>query len=229
MFGHARGAFTGAVSDRAGLVEEADGGTLFLDEVADLSARAQAKLLRVVQQQEVRRVGETFSRKIEVRLVSAANRDLRNECEQGRFRQDLLYRLDVIRVHIPSLRERPEDIPALTGLLCGERLPASEPPLSSRSAARLRSQSVGLRSRVLRSLGGQFAHQDEDLGQGWTWRGPDDSSRLPCLRDLPRAFLIALPMPRKYSLSTLLPSTLAAAPANDAFGQICHRISNSEY
>ena len=114
LFGHARGAFTGAVSDRAGLVEEADGGTLFLDEVADLSARAQAKLLRVVQQQEVRRVGETFSRKIEVRLVSAANRDLRGECEQGRFRQDLLYRLDVIRVRIPSLRERPEDIPALT-------------------------------------------------------------------------------------------------------------------
>jgi transcriptional regulator with PAS, ATPase and Fis domain len=114
LFGHARGAFTGAVADRAGLVEDADGGTLFLDEVADLSARAQAKLLRVVQQQEVRRVGETFTRKIDVRFVSAANRDLRAECEQGRFRQDLLYRLDVIRIRIPPLRERPEDIPALT-------------------------------------------------------------------------------------------------------------------
>ena len=113
LFGHARGAFTGAVSDRPGLVEEADGGTLFLDEVADLSARAQAKLLRVVQQQELRRIGETFARKVDVRFVSAANRDLRLESEQGRFRQDLLYRLDVIRIRIPPLRERPEDVPVL--------------------------------------------------------------------------------------------------------------------
>ncbi len=113
LFGHARGAFTGAVSDRAGLVEEADGGTLFLDEVADLSARAQAKLLRVVQQQELRRIGETFARRVDVRFVCAANRDLRLESEQGRFRQDLLYRLDVIRIRIPPLRERPEDVPVL--------------------------------------------------------------------------------------------------------------------
>jgi DNA-binding NtrC family response regulator len=113
LFGHARGAFTGAVHDRTGLVEEADGGTLFLDEVVDLSARAQAKLLRVLQQQEVRRVGESFSRKVDVRFVSAANRDLRREGEQGRFRQDLLYRLDVIRIRIPPLRERPEDIAPL--------------------------------------------------------------------------------------------------------------------
>jgi transcriptional regulator with PAS, ATPase and Fis domain len=113
LFGHARGAFTGAVHDRAGLVEEADGGTLFLDEVADLSARAQAKLLRVVQQQEVRRVGETFSRKVDVRFVSAANRDLRQEGEAGRFRQDLRYRLEVIRIRIPPLRERPEDVAPL--------------------------------------------------------------------------------------------------------------------
>jgi len=113
LFGHVRGAFTGAVIDRGGLVEDADGGTLFLDEVADLSARAQAKLLRVVQQQEVRRIGETFSRKVDVRFVSAANRDLRSEAAHGRFRSDLLYRLDVIRIHIPALRERPEDIPLL--------------------------------------------------------------------------------------------------------------------
>jgi transcriptional regulator with PAS, ATPase and Fis domain len=113
LFGHTRGAFTGAVSDRAGLIEEADGGTLFLDEVADLSPRAQAKLLRVVQQQEIRRIGETFSRTVDVRFVSAANRDLRVEGEEGRFRQDLRYRLDVIRIRIPPLKERPEDIPLL--------------------------------------------------------------------------------------------------------------------
>ena len=79
----------------------------------DLSPRAQAKLLRVLQQQEVRRVGESFSRKVDVRIVSAVNRDLRAESEAGRFRQDLLYRLDVIRVRVPPLRERPEDIPVL--------------------------------------------------------------------------------------------------------------------
>jgi DNA-binding NtrC family response regulator/tetratricopeptide (TPR) repeat protein len=113
LFGHARGAFSGAVVDRAGLFEEADGGTLLLDEVADLSARAQAKLLRALQQQEVRRVGESFSRKVDVRIVAAANRDMRAEAAVGRFRQDLLYRLDVVRIHIPPLRERPADIPIL--------------------------------------------------------------------------------------------------------------------
>jgi DNA-binding NtrC family response regulator len=113
LFGHARGAFTGALTERAGMVEEADGGTLFLDEVADLSPRAQAKLLRVLQQQEVRRVGESFSRKVDVRIVSAVNRDMRAEAAVGRFRQDLLYRLDVIRIRVPPLRERPEDIPLL--------------------------------------------------------------------------------------------------------------------
>jgi DNA-binding NtrC family response regulator len=113
LFGHARGAFSGAVVDRIGLFEEADGGTLLLDEAADLSARAQAKLLRVIQQQEVRRVGESFVRKIDVRIVAAANRDMRAEAAAGRFRQDLLYRLDVVRIQVPPLRERPADIPVL--------------------------------------------------------------------------------------------------------------------
>jgi DNA-binding NtrC family response regulator len=113
LFGHMRGAFTGAVVDRPGLFEQADGGTLFLDEVADLSPRAQAKLLRVVQQQEVRRVGASFSRKVDVRIVSAANRDMRAAVTEGRFRQDLLYRLDVVRIHVPPLRDRPEDVVVL--------------------------------------------------------------------------------------------------------------------
>jgi DNA-binding NtrC family response regulator len=113
LFGHARGAFTGAVADRPGLFEDANGGTLFLDEVADLSARAQATLLRVLQQQEVRRVGETFSRPVDVRIIAAANRELREEAAAGRFRQDLLYRLDVIHLTIPPLRDRPDDIAPL--------------------------------------------------------------------------------------------------------------------
>ena len=113
LFGHARGAFTGAVADRPGLFEEASDGTVFLDELPDLSPRGQAKLLRVLQQQEVRRVGETFTRKIDVRLVTATNRDMKAEVTDGRFRQDLLYRLDVIRIRIPPLRERPEDVAVL--------------------------------------------------------------------------------------------------------------------
>jgi DNA-binding NtrC family response regulator len=113
LFGHAKGAFTGAIVDKPGLFEEADGGTLFLDEIADLSPRGQAKLLRVLQQHEVRRVGETFTRKVDVRLVAAANRDMPAEVAAGRFRADLLFRLDVIHLRIPPLRERPEDIPLL--------------------------------------------------------------------------------------------------------------------
>jgi two-component system response regulator AtoC len=113
LFGHAKGAFTGAVVERAGLFEDAHGGTLFLDELPDLSLRAQAKLLRVLQQGEIRRVGESFSRRVDVRLVTATNRAMGQEVSEGRFRQDLLYRLDVIRIRIPALRERPEDIPVL--------------------------------------------------------------------------------------------------------------------
>ena len=113
LFGHARGAFTGAAADRAGLFEDASGGTLFLDEVSELSARAQAKLLRAIQQQEIRRVGEAVSRAIDVRIVAAANPRWPIEAAEGRFRTDLLYRLDVIHLRVPPLRERPEDVPVL--------------------------------------------------------------------------------------------------------------------
>jgi transcriptional regulator with GAF, ATPase, and Fis domain len=113
LFGHARGAFTGAVGERAGLFEEASQGTLFLDEVAELSPRAQAKLLRVLQEGEVRRVGENRARRIDVRVVAASNRALASEVRAGRFRADLLYRLDVVRISIPPLRGRLEDLPVL--------------------------------------------------------------------------------------------------------------------
>src|SRR5205814_8320505 len=113
LFGHARGAFTGAVAERPGVFEEAHTGTLLLDEIGELSPRAQAKVLRVIQEGELRRVGENVSRRVDVRVVSATNRDLRAESAAGRFRLDLLYRLDVVRITVPPLRDRREDIPVL--------------------------------------------------------------------------------------------------------------------
>ncbi len=113
LFGHSRGAFTGAVAERPGVFEEAHSGTLFLDEIGELSPRAQAKVLRTVQEGELRRVGENIPRRIDVRLVAATNRDLRQEVGAGRFRLDLLYRLDVIRISLPPLRSRRDDIAVL--------------------------------------------------------------------------------------------------------------------
>jgi Nif-specific regulatory protein len=112
-FGHARGAFTGADRDRPGLFEQANGGTLFLDEVEAMPASLQEKLLRVVQDGQIRRVGETRARSVSVRIVSASNVDLRERAAAGRFRPDLLYRLDVVRIDLPPLRERSGDIPPL--------------------------------------------------------------------------------------------------------------------
>ncbi len=113
FFGHARGAFTGAVQERPGALRLADGGTLFLDEIEDLSLGLQAKLLRVVQDREVRPLGASSVRRVDVRLVAASNRDLWQMVEAGRFRSDLYYRLRVLTIRLPPLRDRREDLPSL--------------------------------------------------------------------------------------------------------------------
>ena len=113
LFGHEKGAFTGATKDRRGKFEQADGGTLFLDEVGDMTPSAQAKVLRVLQEGELERVGGAETIKVDVRVIAATNKDLQAECQAGRFREDLYYRLAVVPVHMPPLRARKDDVPAL--------------------------------------------------------------------------------------------------------------------
>jgi len=117
FFGHKKGAFTGAVSDRDGFFQAATGGTLFLDEVADLPLHMQVKLLRAIQEKKVRKVGSTAEEHVDVRLISATHRSLADEVKRGTFRQDLYYRLNVIELRMPSLREMPDDIPRLAGAI----------------------------------------------------------------------------------------------------------------
>ena len=140
LFGHVRGAFTGAHASKRGLFEQANGGTLFLDEIGDLGLGLQSKLLRVLQDREVRPVGGNTSVPVDVRIVAATNRDLEKEMADGRFREDLYYRLAVIPIHIPPLRERPEDVPALAEAFLRKHDPSGRLRLTQEALARLTTQ-----------------------------------------------------------------------------------------
>ena len=137
LFGYIRGAFTDARKDKKGLFIEADGGTLFLDEVGELPLLLQAKLLRVIEDKEVRPLGATKSEKVDVRIIAATNRDMRGAVERGEFRQDLFYRLSVVDIHIPSLRERPEDLPLLLQHFISRSAQASQVRRLSAEALRI--------------------------------------------------------------------------------------------
>ena len=113
LFGHEKGAFTGAIAAKTGLFEQANGGSIFLDEIGNISPNMQAKLLRVLQEHEVKPVGSTRSIKVDIRVLSATNRDLKELVDEGKFREDLYYRLNILTIPIPPLRERSEDIPSL--------------------------------------------------------------------------------------------------------------------
>jgi two-component system response regulator AtoC len=139
FFGHEKGAFTGANALKRGLIEAADGSTLFLDEVGDMPSVTQVKLLQFLEEGRFRRVGSTRDQSADVRVIAATNRDLRQEVTQGRFRADLFYRLNVVSLHIPALRERPEDVPALIEHFLGiYRKRFNRPALDLTAEARLR-------------------------------------------------------------------------------------------
>ncbi|MGE0711213.1 MAG: sigma 54-interacting transcriptional regulator [Planctomycetota bacterium] len=185
LFGHADGAFTGARGDREGLLEAANGGTIFLDEVGELPLEAQAKLLRALQEREVRRLGDTRTRPIDVRVVAATNRDLEAMVRAGEFREDLFYRLAVFRLFLPPLRKRSEDLPALVEHLLGE-LPGGPRPSSAALRALTRSSWPGnvrqLRNVLQRAAvlagGGRIEEEHLDLPEERRAAGPFDPGEL---------------------------------------------------
>jgi DNA-binding NtrC family response regulator len=152
LFGHVRGAFTGATENRPGLFEMADGGTVFLDEIGELPVSMQAKLLRVLETGEMNRVGSLETRRVNVMVLAATNRDLRAEVAAGRFRSDLYYRLNVVEVRLPPLRERREDIPYLTAAFVRETSERLQKPVAGLTAAAERLLAAGYWEGNVREL-----------------------------------------------------------------------------
>src|SRR4051812_17390378 len=155
LFGHERGAFTGADKARGGLFEAAHEGTLFLDEVAEMSAAAQAKLLRVLASGEIQRVGSTVTRKVDVRVLAATHRELQDRVKEGLFREDLYYRLAVVPVHLPPLRARGDDLDGLCATFClriAEEMKVTPRPISAEALAKLKTYAFPGNIRELRNL-----------------------------------------------------------------------------
>ena len=138
LFGHVKGAYTGAVKDRLGRFEEAEGGTIFLDEIGELSPYIQVKLLRVLQEREIERVGESVKRKVDIRVITATHRDLLSMVAEGKFREDLYYRLKVFPIHLPPLRERRDDIPLLVNAFVEKMGKKTGKPISQVSQTAMR-------------------------------------------------------------------------------------------
>jgi two-component system response regulator HydG len=170
LFGHAKGAFTGAVRARRGMFEEASGGTLFIDEIGETSPGFQAKLLRVLQDGEIRRVGESTSVRVDVRVIAATNQDLRRAIAERRFREDLFYRLNVVPLRLPPLRERREDVPLLAThfLARFNQRAGTEKALSAEALARLRAHEWPGNVRELENIIEQAASLSggREIGEG---------------------------------------------------------------
>ncbi len=155
LFGHKRGSFTGAVSDKKGLIQSAEGGTLFLDEIADLPLHMQVKLLRVIQEKAVRPLGEQLEVSVDVRVLSATHKNLSNLVAEGKFREDLFYRVNVIELRVPSLRERPEDVPELAASILkrlGRRMKIMPPTLGKDAVTALESYAFPGNVRELENI-----------------------------------------------------------------------------
>jgi two-component system response regulator PilR (NtrC family) len=155
LFGHKRGSFTGAVSDKKGLIQSAEGGTLFLDEIADLPLHMQVKLLRVIQEKAVRPVGEHLEVGVDVRVLSATHKNLSQLVAEGKFREDLFYRVNVIEMRVPSLRERPEDVPELAEAVLrrlGRRMKMTPPMLAKDALSALESYAFPGNVRELENI-----------------------------------------------------------------------------
>jgi DNA-binding NtrC family response regulator len=206
LFGHVRGAFTGAHTSKRGLFEQADGGTLFLDEIGDMGPALQGKLLRVLQDREIRPVGGNTSVKVDVRIVAATNKDIDKEMAAGRFREDLYYRLNVIPIHIPPLRERPEDIPALVSTFLRRHANGGEHSITPEAMRRLQVQPWRGNARELEnSVERALVLSDspeigvDDLRLGETERAPAASSDSATLREAVAAGLSLRELEERYT------------------------------
>jgi two-component system, NtrC family, response regulator PilR len=208
FFGHKRGSFTGAVADKKGLVQSAEGGTLFLDEVADLPLHMQVKLLRVIQEKTLRPVGETEEQPVDIRLLSATHKNLAELVALGRFREDLFYRINVIEMNVPALRERPEDIPELAAQILrrlARRSDVEEIQISPEALQLLSSYAFPGNVRELENI------LERALTLSTTGNVRADDIRL---RTLPRSELAELsPAPTPASTSTAQPLPAALGPA----------------